>query len=130
MKKYIYLTAILLFAILTFGCGGSEKPETKENETKQISTVPNSNAVVSPQAVNATNGNSATRKDDFDEDDAPLTNSNQTVNGKARSSEKKDADDLRSGNTNRNRLDRDDPNKTRDADDNGKRDNDRDSDDN
>lgn len=84
MKNYIYLIAILLFATLTFGCGGGEKPETKEKETKQISPAPNANAVVSPQAVNATNENSAGQKDDFDEDDAPLTNSSQSVNGKVR----------------------------------------------
>ena len=131
MKKYFFLIAILLFAILIFGCGSGEKPETKENETKQISTAPNSNVAVLPPAVNATNTNPAARKDDLDADDAPLSNSNQAVNGKARRSEKKDADDQRSGSTNRNRLDRDEQrNKTRDADDSGKRDADRDSDDN
>ena len=143
MKKYIYLIAILLFALTAFARGGGEKTETRENEIQQISTAPNSNVVVSPQAVNATNGNSATRRDDFDEDDAPLANSNQAVNGKSGSSEKKDSDDARSGNTNQNRLDRDDRNKTRDADDkpsrtnsrrdaddSGKRNDDRDVDDN
>lgn len=141
MKNYIYLIAILLFALTAFACGGGEKTQTKENESKQISTAPN--AAVSPRAVNATNENPVTRRDDLDADDVTFANSNQPVNGKVKNSEKKDADDLRSGNTNQKRLDRDDQNQKRDADykrssantrrdsdDSGNRDNDRDSDDN
>ena len=128
MKNCIYLIAILFVALFTFGCGSNEKPETTTgNETKPILTAGNSNAVVSPQTVNTTN----------------VRDSNQSVNGKVRSGEKKDADDLLSGNTNQKRLDRDDQNKPRDADDkpsrimprrdsddNRERDNDSDSDDN
>jgi hypothetical protein len=127
MKNYIYLLiAILLFGLLTFACGGSnKKAETMENETKQVPTTSNSNVLVTQQAVNATNGNSAVRQDDLDEDDAPLANSNRSVNGKVRGSEKKDADDVQSGNTDQKRPDRDDQNKTRDADDKRSRSNSR-----
>lgn len=143
MKKYFFMTAILIFGSIAFACGGNRNPETKEKESQPVTTSQNSNAVVSPSTGNITNGNPAGRKDDLDADDARRTNMNQSSNGKAKSTENRDAADVANGNQDQKRLDRDDPEKTRDStnrskspqsrrdsDDPGRRENDRDEDDN
>lgn len=94
MKNIIYMIAILLFGLLAFACGG-------KTETDKVSTV-NSNAV---NSVTPGNANLAVKPDN-------------TVPANSNAAIRRDADDLRSGNTNQKRIDRDDINGKRDVEDN------------
>lgn len=93
MKNTIYMIAILLFGLLAFACGG-------KTETEKVSTA-NLNAV---NSVSPGNANLA-------------VNSDNTVPVNSNTGISRDTDDMRAGNTNQKRIDRDDINGKRDADD-------------
>jgi hypothetical protein len=129
MKNTIYLLAIISLAIIIPACGG--KTETKENETKQTSTTVSSTSVPAGNSFNP-----PTKQTDGDADNVRKTDTNSALRSNTDGQVKKDADDLRQGNTNQRKTDLDDRkgnrpvNSRRDADDFGKRDSDGDADDN